>query len=78
MRAARRLIEPRVVERLEQVVDRRELERAQRVAIVGGHEDDRRHPLGADRAHHVEPGELGHLVVEQHEIRSAGQDRLEV
>ena len=53
-RARERLPEPLAIERLEQVVERVHVERAQRVAIVGGDEDHERHPVGADRVDHVE------------------------
>ena len=42
------------VERLQQVVERVDVERPQRVAVEGGDEDDERHPVGADRVDHVE------------------------
>ena len=52
-----------------QVVDRGDLECANRVLIVGGHEDERRHVLRADRLHDPEAVHAGHLDVEQHQVR---------
>ena len=46
-RALQRLVEALAVERLEQVVERPDLERLERVLVVGGDEDDERHPVGA-------------------------------
>ena len=66
-------------ERLEQVIERVHFERAQRVLVVGGDEDDRRHPLGADRVDHAEAVDAGHLDVEEDEVRRLvldGRDRL--
>ena len=48
-RVLQRLAEALLAERLQQVVERVHLEGAQRVLVVGGDEDHRRHPLGADR-----------------------------
>ena len=42
-RAVERGLKPLVAERLEEIADRLCLERAQRVLVVGGHEDDFRH-----------------------------------
>ena len=49
-----RLLKPILAERLQQVVERVHLERLQRVLVVGGDEDHRRHPVGADAADHLE------------------------
>ena len=48
-RMRERLLETIAAERLEQVVERVHFERAQRVLVVGGDEDDRRH-LSRDRS----------------------------
>jgi len=45
-----------------------DLERLQRVLVVGGHEDHHRHLLGADLADHAEAVDGGHLHVEKHEL----------
>ena len=68
LRAGEGLAEALAVERLEQVVDRVHVERAQRVAVVGGDEDDERHLVGADRVDHVEAVGAGHLHVEEHQV----------
>ena len=68
-RALQRVGEPLAVERFEQVVERADLECAQRVLIVGGDEDDQRHALAADRFDHFEAVHLRHLNIEEDEIR---------
>ena len=73
--ALQRLAEPFAVERLQQVVERADLERPQRVLIVGGDEDDERHALGPDRLDDFEPVHLRHLDVEEHQIRRVIHDR---
>ena len=75
--ALERALEALAVERLQQVVERLDLEGAQRVLIVGGHEHDRRHALGADRLNHLEAVELRHVHVEEHEIGRLGEDGLD-
>ena len=62
-----RLLEPLGAERLQQVVDRVHLERAQRVLVVGGDEDDRQ--VAPEQLEHLEAVELRHLHVEQHQVR---------
>ena len=72
--ALERVVEALAVERLQQVVERPDLERPQRVLIVGGDEDDERHALGADRLDHLEAVHLRHLHVEEHQVRRVIQD----
>ena len=43
--------------------------------IVGGDEDDERHPLAADRLDDLEAVHLRHLHVEEHELRRVILDR---
>ena len=74
-RALQRLGEALAVERLEQVVERADLERLERVLIVRGDEDDERHPLAADRLDDLEAVHLRHLDVEEHEVRRVIVDR---
>ena len=72
-------MEALAVERLQQVVERVDVERAQRVVIEGGDEDDERHARRADRLDDVEAGGAGHLHVEEHQVRlqpADGIDRL--
>ena len=66
-RAVERFGEALGAERLQQVVDRVHLERADRVTVVGGDEDDG--DVAADELEHVEPVELRHLDVEQQQVR---------
>ena len=66
--AIERRRQPRAVHRLQQVVERRQFERIDRVLIVGGAEDHRR-PRLAQRRGDIEAARAGHLNVEQHQIR---------
>ena len=68
-RAPERLLEPLVVERLHEIVHGREVERLQRIPIVGRDEDRRRHVIRAHLTHDVEARLPRHLHVEKHEIR---------
>src|SRR5262249_39657999 len=53
----------------EEVVQGVDLERLEGVAVVGGDEDDGRHPLGADRLEHAEAVQAGHLHVQEDQLR---------
>ena len=72
-----RLPETFAVEGLQQIVQRMDIERAQRVLVVGRHEDDQRHARGADGFDDVEAGRAGHLHVQEHEVRLQPADRLD-
>ena len=67
-------IEPRVVEWFEQVVEGSGLEGAQGVPVVGGDEDDGRRNITAEKFKHVEAVALGHLDVEEEEVRFGAAD----
>ena len=70
-RALDRLREPRPVNGLEQIIDGVDFERFNRVLVEGGHEHDSRlHPAREQLPRYLEPGQPGHLHVEQHEIGS--------
>ena len=73
-RALERLGEALTIERLQQIIERAHLEGSQRMLVVGGHEDDERHPLAADRLDHLEAIHLGHLHVEEHQVRLVVDD----
>ena len=62
-----RRVQPRAVDRLQQVVDRLQLERIDRVLVERRAEDDRG-PRPAKRRRHFESAAAGHLNVEQHQI----------
>ncbi len=62
---------------LEQIVDRVDLESANRVLVMGGYEHDRRHLLRSDFVHHGEPVHLRHLHVEKHQVRPSFADPLD-
>ena len=64
-----------VVERLEQVVDRVDLEGAHGVGVVGGHEHGGRQRLGAQRLQHLEAVDLRHLHVEEHQLDPRALDQ---
>ena len=85
-RAVERGLEPLVAERLEEISDGLRLERAQRVLVVGGDEDDFRHRhvwrIAHEGGKHAEAVELRHLDVEEHQLHGsavagAGADGLE-
>ena len=64
-----RQLEPRLVDRLQQVVDRVDLERLDGVLIVRRDEDDVRPVLRVEHPpRHLEPGQPGHLHVEKHDV----------
>ena len=71
------LLEALVVEWLDEVVERGELERAQSLLVECGHENRGRHRPGADLPHDVEARLAGHLYVEEDEIRFFRSDRLD-
>jgi len=75
--ALERLLEAGLVERLEQVVEGAHLEGAQRVGLVSGDEHHEREALAADRLHHGKPVPLGHLHVEEHQVRRLAPDGLD-
>ena len=67
--AVERLGEPRRLDRLHQIIDRRDLERGDRELVEGGDEDHRRRgPAAGQRAGDVDPVEAGHGDVEQHDV----------
>ena len=70
-----RLLEALAVERLQQVIKGTDLEGTQSVLVVGGHEDDEGHLLGADRLDDLKPIQAGHLHVEKHEVGRMLLDR---
>src|SRR3546814_7396187 len=73
--AIERVGEPRLLDRLHQIIDRLCLERADRVVRISGDEDEQRrfdlhHPLN-----HRKAVETRHLDVEEDEIGLVGLDR---
>ena len=59
--------------RLEDVVDRAQLEGRDGVLLMGGHEDDRRRrPEAREHLRQVEPGQAGHLDVEEDRVDLLG------
>jgi hypothetical protein len=55
--------------RLQQVVERLDVKRADRVLVVGGDEHGRRHPIDANRLDHLEAIHSRHLQIEKHQVR---------
>ena len=55
-------------EGLQQVIERENFERAERVFVVRGDEHDGGHLGGFQRAQQLEPVELGHLHIEEEQI----------
>ncbi len=64
-----RLVQPRVVDGFEQIVDGARRERIERVLIVGGDEYRQRHHRCGHRAQQSETIDTGHLHVEEHQVR---------
>jgi hypothetical protein len=67
-RAIERGAESLAIEGLEQVVDRIELERVDRVLVVRGDENHQRHRVAPDLLDHLEAVDAPHLHVEKHEV----------
>src|SRR4051812_19526080 len=67
-RPAKCLLESLVVERLDEIVERGELERLERMAIVRRDEDRRRHRVDADGPNDFEAAHPWHLDVEKDEV----------
>ena len=76
-RAFERLLEARLVERLEEEVERVNLERADRVRVVRGHEDDGRHVVAVEVLDDVEAVHARHLDVEEDEVGLLALDHLD-
>jgi hypothetical protein len=71
------LRKPVPVHRLEQIIDRVDLEGLEREPIVGGHEHHRRHRLGPHLPAHPESVEARHLDVEEHQVGPIPADELD-
>lgn len=67
-RALKGLFEALVVEGVEQIVERGAVKCLQRVLVVRGDKDGRRHLGGTDGVHHLNAGALGHLHVEKNQV----------
>ena len=76
-------LEPRCLHGLEKVVDRRALERLQRVLVVGGDEDEQRKgavvvgPVLCQRLRRLEAAHAGHADVEEDDVRPVRQGLLD-
>src|SRR6185437_16177772 len=79
MRAGARecLLEAGLIVGLKKKVQCVDLERANSVAVVRGHEHDGRHAVRVDVLHNLEPIHTRHLDVEKHKIRLQAVDRFE-
>jgi hypothetical protein len=75
LRPVQRLAQAGFVDRLQQVVDRVDLECAYRVLVIGRHERDERQLMLLQHPHHADAVELGHLQVQQRQIRPFALDR---
>ena len=69
VRPVQRVAQPRLVDGLQQVVDGVQLEGPHRVFLVSRDERDQRHFVLLEGADHAEPVELGHVQVEQRQVR---------
>ncbi len=75
---AQRRRQPLGAHRLEKIVERVELERLQRVALVGGHENHRRRLLERHEvARHFQAADTRHLDVQQKDLGAACRHGLE-
>src|SRR5215469_15280683 len=70
-------LEARIIEGLQQIVDRADLEGFERIVIVGRHEHDERQILRSQRARQRHAGHGIHLDVEEQHVRRLLADRLE-
>ena len=66
-----------VIEWLQQVIHRADVERLEGILIVSGDEDDERQGIGIERASQRHPIERVHLDIEEQQIRRPCPDRLE-
>ena len=69
--------QPFPAHRFEQVIDRADFERLQRVALIGGDENNQGRARAAQGAHHRQSVQLRHLLVEKHHVRLQIQDSLQ-
>jgi hypothetical protein len=72
-----RLLEARVLHRLQQIVDGAGFERLHRVLVESRHDDDDGHRLTREVAHHLETAHDGHLQVEKDQFRPEFLDLLQ-
>jgi hypothetical protein len=64
-----RHLQPRLIHRFQQIVDRVDLERFDGVLVVGGDEDDLRRGVPVEQAaRDLEAGQARHLHVEEHHV----------
>src|SRR5215213_3147716 len=71
-----RRVKPLAVEGLEEVIKGMHLESAYGILIVGSYEDDIRSGLWIERLEHLEAAQLGHLNVQEDEVRPERLDRI--
>ena len=76
-RSSERLEEAIAIEGLQEIVQRMDVEGLEGVLVEGGHEDEERQLLLAQRGDDVEAVGAGHLNVEKHEIRLASADGID-
>src|SRR5829696_1179473 len=63
-----RAVESCAVHGLQHVVECMDLERIDRVLVVGSHEHNWRHAIRTNRAYDAQSVEFGHLYIEKHEV----------
>src|SRR6185437_5055749 len=76
-RTSQRLSKPLRLDRLEEIVDRVDVEGLDGVLVVRGDEDDGRQPIGRDGVEHLEAVEVGHLHVEEYKVGAVLEDRFD-
>ncbi len=67
--AVQRVPQPRLVHRLQQVIDGIHLERAHSVLVIRGHKRDERHRLPLKLTNDAHAIELRHLPIEERKVR---------
>src|SRR6266568_1508764 len=63
------LMKANVIDGFEQIIERAELERRDRVVVECRDEDHRRHLVCADFSYHIEAVQLRHLHVQKYKVR---------
>src|SRR5262245_9096685 len=68
LRPPQRSFKTFIVKWFEQVIERMEFKRPDRILVVGGYKDDDRQLIGGQRFEHSEAVEVWHLDVEENEV----------
>src|SRR5580692_2604328 len=69
--------QPFIIKRLQQIIDGIQLERADRILVIGSYKNYSGHALRSYVANYIEPGAIRHLHIEQDKIRAVGKNRID-